>query len=365
MKIKILLAPTVSFFVIRYSSFGQGALTPPGAPAPTMKSLDQIEARTPVDATHTPGDASNSFIISQSGSYYLTTNVFGTGGNKNGLSVQADNVTIDLNGFALIGVAGSQDGINVPATQHNLCIRNGTIRNWPSFGAAVFSASNSRYTDLRVSQNGSVGLSAGNNCTIEDCAAEQNGSSAFSVINGSAVIHCTSRYDTNGGMVILGSGCTVSGCTVQNNSSDGITVSASNCNVKDCTATGNGGVGIGAGFEGISVSGCVVRSNTGDGISAGNYCQIHDNLCIQNGNGIAGVAGIRVSGSNGRIENNHLVANALYGIKVDSSGTNNVVVRNSAHLNTGGDYNVATLVNDVGPVGQANSLSSPWGNIQH
>jgi hypothetical protein len=30
------------------STFAQGNLTPAGAPAPTMNSLDQIEARTPI-----------------------------------------------------------------------------------------------------------------------------------------------------------------------------------------------------------------------------------------------------------------------------------------------------------------------------
>ena len=49
------------------TAHAQGSLTPPGAPAPSMKSLDQIEARTPIDAAHTPGDANNQFIISAPG----------------------------------------------------------------------------------------------------------------------------------------------------------------------------------------------------------------------------------------------------------------------------------------------------------
>ena len=44
MKTKILLT-TVSAFFILHSAFGQVTLTPPGAPAPTMKSLDQIDAK--------------------------------------------------------------------------------------------------------------------------------------------------------------------------------------------------------------------------------------------------------------------------------------------------------------------------------
>src|SRR5690242_16063675 len=84
------------------SAFGQGALTPPGVPAPMMKSLDQIEPRTPVDATHTPGNSFEGFIISQPGSYYLTTNILGSSG-KDGIEIATNNVSLDLNGFALLG----------------------------------------------------------------------------------------------------------------------------------------------------------------------------------------------------------------------------------------------------------------------
>ena len=70
------------------TALAQGSLTPPGAPAPAMKMLDQIEARTPINATATPGDASNQFIISAGGSYYLTANITGVSG-KNGMSINA------------------------------------------------------------------------------------------------------------------------------------------------------------------------------------------------------------------------------------------------------------------------------------
>src|SRR5437667_49820 len=46
------------------TAFGQGSLTPPGPPAPSMKSLAQIEPRTPI--------SSLPFTINAAGSYYLT-----------------------------------------------------------------------------------------------------------------------------------------------------------------------------------------------------------------------------------------------------------------------------------------------------
>ena len=85
--------------------YAQGSLTPPGAPAATMKSLDQIEPRIPIDATHTPGNGSNTFIVSAAGSYYLTVNVSGISG-KNGILITTSNVTVDLSGYTLFGVSG-------------------------------------------------------------------------------------------------------------------------------------------------------------------------------------------------------------------------------------------------------------------
>ena len=66
-----------------------------------MKKLDEIEARTIVNTADTPGDATNTFIISAPGSYYLTGNLTGDTG-KHGISIQANDVTLDLNGFVLI-----------------------------------------------------------------------------------------------------------------------------------------------------------------------------------------------------------------------------------------------------------------------
>src|SRR5260221_14162402 len=92
--------------ICKISAFAQGPLAPPSAPTPSMKSLDQIDShvdsaagskRIPIGALNTPGDSTNVYLISQPGAYYLTGNINGVS-SKNGLGINSDNVSVDLNG---------------------------------------------------------------------------------------------------------------------------------------------------------------------------------------------------------------------------------------------------------------------------
>ena len=106
------------------STFAQGSLTPPGAPAPTFKTLSQVEPRFPISDYQTN--------LTISGSYYLTTNLFSGPNSNDGINIRTNvsNITIDLNGFSIINTngAGPSSPVGVRISEGtNIVIRNGQI----------------------------------------------------------------------------------------------------------------------------------------------------------------------------------------------------------------------------------------------
>lgn len=99
----------------------QGSLTPPsGTPAPVMKSLAQVEPRTPI--------SNAGYTISTPGSYYLTTNLVA---NTDGIFINASGVTLDLNGFTIKNTsfgAYAYSGISIGPSARNVTIKNGFIQ---------------------------------------------------------------------------------------------------------------------------------------------------------------------------------------------------------------------------------------------
>ncbi|NKB23393.1 MAG: hypothetical protein GKR87_03215 [Kiritimatiellae bacterium] len=80
-----------------------GSSPPPsGTIRPNMKTTEEIEPRTLIDTLP--------FSLNQSGSYYLASNLVGTVGTS-GIIIGASDLTLDLNGYTMLGVNGSLPGI--------------------------------------------------------------------------------------------------------------------------------------------------------------------------------------------------------------------------------------------------------------
>ena len=276
-----------------------GSLIPPGPPGVIYKTLDEVEPRTPI--------SSLPFSISRAGSFYLTTNLTGAAG-QNGISIVANNVTLDLNGFALLGVAGSLDGVNVSTLVTNVTIRNGSVARWGAMGVDADTAYNSQILDVRASHNGTRGIYLAGGGIISGCTAQGNGAEGIRGQTSTTISGCSSTANNTG--ILVGTGSTVSGCSVSANRTDGISAGSG------CTLTGN------------SVSG-----NTNDGIQVGSDCQVINNTCDGNGAGAGNGAGIFITGANNRVEGNSLIG-ADRGLDIDAAGNfvaNNTVVRNTVN----------------------------------
>jgi len=131
----------------------QGSLTPPtGAPAPVMKSLDQIEARTPVNTL--TGNNTALYAITNSGSYYLTAPVFGGSNVKIGIFINANDVTLDLNGFSVAytnnASVSAYPAIEIATSRTNITILNGNLAGFASGIDCEGSAFNVRITSIAI-----------------------------------------------------------------------------------------------------------------------------------------------------------------------------------------------------------------------
>jgi parallel beta-helix repeat protein len=117
------------------------------------------------------------YTISAPGFYYLSGNLTYSG-STNAITVNADDVTLDLMGFSLTnsGPKGSTYGVNLTG-RTNVEIRNGTVRNF-NFGVydGLVNSTNGKHCAINVRAYGNtLGITlAGINNLIKGCNASNN-----------------------------------------------------------------------------------------------------------------------------------------------------------------------------------------------
>jgi hypothetical protein len=261
-----------------------GPLSPPAGPVTSSyKTLTEVEPRKLISTANTPGDANSVFRISNPGSYYLGDNLTGASG-RHTIEVEADNVTIDLNGFSIVGVAGSLDGINVPASRRNLVVRDGTIRSHGGSGIFASNAPNSILSNLILADNTLDGLSAGRNAQVSHVSCLDNARHGFALdsANGSIMTNCISAGNTIG-YKNIGSDCIVRDCLARSNRSDGFEVNAAT-RVVNCSSIANTGWGFRFVGDRSTLDGCNAEFNVGGGFRIGGFDSVLSR-CVARSNG--------------------------------------------------------------------------------
>lgn len=332
-----------------------GPLTPPaGAPTSTAKPLSEVEPRIALTQANAAGNASALFRIAQSGSYYLTENITGVGPGRYAIQVVSSNVTIDLNGFSIIG-GGGETLSAIQAPNSNVEVRNGSIRSWSGPVITFGLHGVARHLRIDASGNNSTSIilgdgnvvedctfrisdpitSTGDGSTIRRCSFDQQGdainaptSANISVID--VQIDGPNTATLNEFSIDLGVGAFVSNTRISDDGRGGIRTGVSSI-VTDCLVLGNGQgnfAGIVVGFNSV-VTGCVVRFKQGAGIVAGGSSIVTGNACSNNaGDGINAT-------SNSIISGNAVEANAGGGIAVSGGSFGTRVIDNVTRINNG------------------------------
>lgn len=227
------------------------------------------------------------YTISNSGLYYLTKNLTYTAASGNAISVEANDVTIDLMGFNLSGPGtGQATGIYM-SHRSNVEIRNGTISNFPLYGIREAGSTgrdhriiNVRVSGVKTGESAGYGIMLfGSSHLVKDCSVFTNNYTGIYVLYGSR-ISGNVVYNNDGSGIQAGAGCSIINNTVYNNKNTGIATTGSGCTVTENTAYSNSyGIWV---YSGCTVVGNTAYSNESRGIQLNPNCLVDQNTAFDN-----------------------------------------------------------------------------------
>jgi hypothetical protein len=280
-----------------------GELSPPGAPAPTMKRLDQIDPSVCIESLpHT---------ITAPGLYSLCYSLTAVPGQP-GITVLASDVVIDGGGFVLQGVPGSLDGIFVEGEQDNVVVKNVVVRGFGGHGIHAHESSvHCVSTQCRDNDGSGFVISA---AVLEACVSSDNGGDGLDAPvtqrhRGHVTILKRCDFSNNGGVGVRLTGGRGGDCDdtrAFSNGAEGFLVTGAEGHVtilKRCDSSSNGSTGLHVtGSERVVCEDSSFRDNDSDNDGVGDGIHIvgktgHVTLmkrCDVSGNG---GAGMRVAGA--------------------------------------------------------------------
>ncbi len=277
-KIILILATSASI------AFGQGSLTPPTAPAPSMKTLTelndsltqvsnsvkQLETRIDVLSLYTGDTSESAYTITQPGSYYLSQNITIPAGKQTCIMIYASGVTLDLNGFSLIGPnsANLTYGAFISSGNDFPVIKNGTIKLF-KYGI-LCEGKCASFDSLKVSSCTSTGMILKASAQIKNCSFIENTGSGLLTQNACIISDCISGANQGFG-IESGDSCIFTHCSTYQNALGGIKTGKGNSLVA-CTARSEENTGIEVSDQSVIINGAVYLSDAGEGIKLGSGC---------------------------------------------------------------------------------------------
>lgn len=207
----------------------------------------------------TPGDTPGFPVsINLPGIYKLSSNLVVPNENTTAIQINVNNVTIDLNGFAILGPnVCATDGVSVA----HPCTRPGTGMGIDGGTAVPFNVENTRIMNGTIDGMGNIGIFANVNARIEKMNVSSSGGYGIYTFGG----------------VILDS-------LVRGNGNVGIETTGAI--IRDSRSIFNRGYGIQTSTFSI-ISGCVIATNLSYGLVMSTNTRYVDNLIDNNNGGIA------------------------------------------------------------------------------
>ncbi len=304
------------------------------------------------------------FDIDEPGSYYVTRDLVNTTDDTNGITIDADNVTLDLGGFRLTADMGPNTGVGVfnrnaisMINQVNVHIRNGRIADWDASGIAASSCEKCIFENLTISGT-SVGLRTGSYSLVNRVTTSFNRTAGMSVDEGTLIAHSTAQGNEGSGFINSGSSVVIN-CAALENENHGFSMSAV---ILGSTAYKNGLSGYRAGTGSILQQNSSIENGENGFLIISGYAR--DNIAFGNGtlatadnlnngfflNGNSYLinnyahanrgAGIQSANSDNVVENNVVLDNLRSGIDGRNSGS--LIIGNRA---SGNGPNSSTVVN--------------------
>jgi len=251
---------------------GGGTLNPPPGP---VAATGRFGPRTEIDTLP--------YTIAQPGSYYLGQSL-SYAGPGDGITIDADDVDIDLNGFELVGGPGTNSGIVLVVGHNTVTIHDGQLRDWVNDAIDLGGGERHHIYNVTVENNGSSGLIVGPSSIIRNVIANEN-ENGIEPADDSKLTNCVANHNTYYG-IFAGQGLHISDSVASQNGMTGMWLS-DYCVLIGSNASNNGEHGVRLGFA-CRVTDCIAVGNGGGGVQgSGFYCDGEENHfqgCVANGN---------------------------------------------------------------------------------